>query len=473
MNSEEIQAINRSIFWEETSKEGAWQALESYYLFSKKTFPQNAKKELLNLLEKAEGTLNAARFEVKTVKAAWIQALQSAYASQLTGRYRWEKSQVLADHIALLEGILSADEEFQLLSTVAINKGQKAVLFLQSSTFETLDYLTYYHQFLQPFLQAIDEDATSIFALSTYQKSLSEEEQTIKKLGQLLFFEPLLSGNDKRTCASCHKPQKAFSDGRRTSQAFKLTQNLDRNAPTLINATFTRKFGHGLEKENLATQINFVFHSEAEMNTNYSEILQKLTAIPAYQQYFSDAFPRHPVIDSTNVLIALKVFCEQLNDLNAPFDQFIREENTLSPEAQQGFNLFMGKAQCGTCHSPPFFSGYDAFGRIDDFQRGHLGESSKDAGVGGEFAHFYKVPTLRNLDYTSPYFHNGQANDKAILWKTIFSSTSTPSLSLEEQQQITAFLEALNHNPFYEMEALTVLPSADDGTASRRSGGSY
>ncbi|MEM1123485.1 MAG: cytochrome c peroxidase, partial [Bacteroidota bacterium] len=290
---------------------------------------------------------------------------------------------------------------------------------------------------------------------------------------QLLFFEPLLSGNDKRTCASCHKPQKAFSDGRRTSQAFKLTQNLERNAPTLINATFSKKFGHGLEKANLAKQVNFVFHSAAEMNTNYAEIVQKITSIPTYREYFLDAFPQNPVIDSANILTALQVFCEQLNDLDSPFDQFMRREIALSPAAQQGFNLFMGKAECGSCHSLPFFSGYDAFGQSDNFQRGHLGETSQDAGVGGEFAHSYKIPTLRNLDYTAPYFHNGQANDGETLWGIIFSTTFTPSLSLEEQRQITAFLGTLNHNPFYEMEALTVLPAADGSAAHRRSGGSY
>ncbi|MEM1124065.1 MAG: cytochrome c peroxidase, partial [Bacteroidota bacterium] len=288
-------------------------------------------------------------------------------------------------------------------------------------------------------------------------------------------------GNNKRTCASCHKPQKAFSDGRITSQGYKLTENLDRNAPSLLNGTFTNRYGHGLEKKDLVTQINFVLHSPHEMNTKMDNITQKLMTIPIYQQLFATAFPATTTIDSSSVIEAIAAYCQTLITDNRPFDQMMRRERITDTIVARGFNLFMGKAKCGTCHLAPIFNGYDIFAKKDVFQPSHL-PKVKDLGVGNfdaTYSKYFKVPSLTNLPETAPYFHDGQVVNQTEIFPVVLAPSEKEifhqeNLTSSEKVAIVQFITSLNSNPFYDLEETIELPASSNAVFNRRkAGGKY
>ncbi|MEL7163436.1 MAG: cytochrome-c peroxidase, partial [Bacteroidota bacterium] len=163
------------------------------------------------------------------------------------------------------------------------------------------------------------------------------EDQARVKLGRLLFFDPLLSGNGKRSCASCHQPSKAFCDGRVTSQGFDFRNKLTRNAPTLVNTLHPgAAVGHGLEHPTGEHFLVTVFDHPQEFRTSLREVTARLGEYPTYRDYFSRTFPGSG-LDSANVLRALTAYVSSLRETDADFDRGISDA-----AAQRGFDLFRG-----------------------------------------------------------------------------------------------------------------------------------
>lgn len=239
-------------------------------------------------------------------------------------------------------------------------------------------------------------------------------------LGRTLFFDPLLSGNNARSCASCHKPERGFTDGKVKSRAFSGRQPVLRNAPTLLNAGLQSVQFYDSRVFYLEDQAHDVLGNTHEMRSSPDELVRKLSASETYKEQFARAFPSG--LTAPNVRNALAAYIRSLTSLNARPDRYLRGEPVaLSADEQLGFNLFLGKARCATCHFFPIYNGFtpplyektesEIIGvphryktrnaRIDE-DPGKYGTYRKDL---HRFA--FKTPTVRNVALTAPYMHNG------------------------------------------------------------------
>ena len=242
-------------------------------------------------------------------------------------------------------------------------------------------------------------------------------------LGEVLFFDPVLSDNNQRACASCHKPALAFTDGKTKSTSFSL-HPLPRNSPTIINSGFQRTEFWDLRAGSLEDQLDSVINNKEELHSSFARVIDRLNASPEYVRLFADAFPetRHTGITRKAVKNAIGVYERTLTGLDSRFDRYMRgDTGVLSVQEVNGFNVFMGKARCGVCHMAPLFNGsLPPFYDISDHHslgvpiRDTMDKYVVDADLGlmqingDSFARFsFKIPTLRNVALTGPYMHNG------------------------------------------------------------------
>ena len=239
-------------------------------------------------------------------------------------------------------------------------------------------------------------------------------------LGKLLFFDPLLSGNNARSCASCHQPERAFTDGKVKSRAFRGRKTVLRNAPTLLNAGFQNAQFYDLRVMYLEDQAHDVLGNAHEMRSSSEEVVRKLSSSSAYKQQFTDAFPTG--LTAVNVRNALACYIRSLTSLNARPDRYLRGEPvSLTTDERMGFNLFLGKARCATCHFFPIYNGFvpPHYEKTESEiigvpHRPKTRTARIDSDSGRFYAHrknshqfAFKTPTVRNIALTAPYMHNG------------------------------------------------------------------
>ncbi len=332
-------------------------------------------------------------------------------------------------------------------------------------------------------------------------------------LGKRLFFDPILSGDNRRACASCHRPGNAYAEPLERSAGFRSPDGDslprttgDRNAPSLVYAAYQRAQFWDLRATLLEDQIGHVVNGRQEFNTTFAGIQAKVRAVPAYVRAFAKAFPRaaaDPVTDAT-LVSALAQYVRSLPGWNSPVDRYLRgERNTLDPAAKRGFNLFMGKAGCGTCHFPPAFSG-----TVPPLYRETEAEvlgvpASADTlapGLDTDPGRYrvrpaalwrgaFKTPTVRNAALTAPYMHNGQLPtlESVVRFYAVgggagmgfkVPNQTLPSdslrLSSSERGDLVAFLKALTDDPL-KADAPPPLPPVPQRPelASRPPGGEY
>ncbi|MEO1098231.1 MAG: cytochrome c peroxidase, partial [Bacteroidota bacterium] len=296
-------------------------------------------------------------------------------------------------------------------------------------------------------------------------------------LGRTLFFDPVLSQNNQRACASCHSPEKAFTDGLKKSTAFDFKGTVERNSPTLINAVYADRFFYDLRVEVLDDQIEHVVVDHDEFRSSFLELNEKLAESDEYNELFKNAFPNLGAepIKKYSISAALSAYITSLSRLNSPFDQYMRGElETIDPDVIKGFNLFYGKASCGTCHFAPVFNGLvpPTFEESESEVLGVPADTSntkidKDPGrIAGRikesseiFMHAFKTPTVRNIQWTAPYMHNGvyetleqvvdfynKGGGKGMGLNVPNQTLPEDPLELttEEQQQIIVFMKSLS-----------------------------
>ncbi|QCR23902.1 cytochrome-c peroxidase [Pontibacter sp. SGAir0037] len=241
-------------------------------------------------------------------------------------------------------------------------------------------------------------------------------------LGKTLFFSPVVSGGT-RTCGSCHKPELAFTDGLPKSAAVEEGKFVQRNAPTLYYASLQHAQFYDMRASTLESQAVDVIRNKDEMHGSVEEAAFRLNQQVAYQQSFRQAFPQMETeIQPKHVMIALASYVRSLTPFSSRFDRHMRgEEQLLTVQEVQGFNLFMGKAKCGTCHFLPVFNGTAApsfnnteaevLGVLQDPRAPHPTLDSDEGryihSKMEELRYAFKTPTLRNIAKTAPYMHNG------------------------------------------------------------------
>lgn len=328
----------------------------------------------------------------------------------------------------------------------------------------------------QPFVWD-EEFLFSSALINTYAFSkLSEKDATqeLVALGEQLFNEPLLSRSKNMSCASCHQKELAFQDGKKTSFGFRSEQTIQRNTPTLINTAQSPSYLWDNSVEILEHQFIHVFRSKEEFDISFVEMEKQLLNDPDYAKKFEALFPKSRTSFRSRLESALAAYLHSLTQYNSRFDQYMQGTASLSAQEQRGFDLFMGKAACATCHFAPTFSGLvpPLFKEMEGEVLGVLtaplsSEIDPDDGKYGsstvnseEFHKFmFKTVTVRNIEHTAPYMHNGayptlesvlefyNHGGAAGLELSLDHQTLPPDslhLSSEEQAAIIAFMKTLN-----------------------------
>jgi cytochrome c peroxidase len=291
------------------------------------------------------------------------------------------------------------------------------------------------------------------------------------KLGERLFYDSRLSINNKVSCSSCHNPAKGFADGL-TANVSLTNTSLQRNTPSLLNAALQPWQFYDMRITNLENQSKDVIENKSEMHGNLAAAIKKLGNDTAYRKLFRQAFPGDSAIMEKQVQNAIAAYVRSLSLLNSRFDRFMQNEPnaSLTAEEQTGFNLFMGKAKCGTCHFAPLFNGTvpPAFVKMESEVIGVPADKEgrqldSDPGRYAIFAmepyrHAFKTTTVRNVQLTAPYMHNGVFEtleevldfyDKgggAGLGLRVANQTLPPDklgLTAAEKRSIIAFLKTL------------------------------
>ena len=274
-------------------------------------------------------------------------------------------------------------------------------------------------------------------------------------LGKLLFFDKRLSANDTIACATCHRPALAFTDGQPVSTGIHRQQG-GRSAPTALNRLFSStQFWDGraatLEAQSVGPFVNPVEHGFS----NYDALLKKINSIEGYKPLFQKAFGTSTItVDQIGKAIAS--FQRTLLSGNSAYDQFGvgGKEKALSPKAQSGLQVFVGKGQCLRCHFGFNFTderfhnlGIDWDKEQVDVGRYGVTKDPKDLGA-------FKTPTLREVARTAPYMHDGRfATLRQVVDFYDQGGISNPhldpglkqlNLTGQEKEDLVQFLHALN-----------------------------
>jgi cytochrome c peroxidase len=268
------------------------------------------------------------------------------------------------------------------------------------------------------------------------------------ELGKALFFEPRMSKSHSISCASCHSPATGGDDELETSIGHKW-QIGGRNAPTVLNSVFnTAQFWDGRAKD-LETQAAGPIANPAEMASSASHAIEMLKKIPGYRPLFEAAFPGETdPVTIGNVTKAIAVFEATLVTPDAPFDKYLKgDEAALSEQQKAGLKLFIDKG-CAGCHDGVNVGGrkYAPFGVIEKPGAQFLPPADKGRfevtkTVSDEYV--FKVPSLRNIVLTAPYFHTGKAWDLRQAVAVMGAAQLGAKLSDGEVNSIVAFLDGL------------------------------
>jgi cytochrome c peroxidase len=317
-----------------------------------------------------------------------------------------------------------------------------------------------------------DSNAFNVNAYAPDHSSFVTNEKI--ELGKALFSDPILSGSGKRSCQSCHQPGKAFTDGLIKNTIIGKNELLERNTPTLINAALQPALFYDLRVNSLEDQSVNVVQSSKEMHGSMLMSVKRLWEDKKYRQMFLTAFPHEDKtrIDTFEVMNAIGSFIRSLVLLNSRFDEYMRgDKSKMNMNEIDGFNLFMGRAKCATCHYMPLFNGTfpPRFAKIEAEVIGvpkSITGNFIDPDMGRyailkveSFKHAFKTPTVRNSALTAPYMHNGVFNslEQVIdfynkgggvgLGIKIENQTlpfDSLSLSRKEQDDIISFIRSLN-----------------------------
>jgi len=223
------------------------------------------------------------------------------------------------------------------------------------------------------------------------------------QLGEMLFFDPRISGSNWISCATCHNPALGWSDGLPTAIGNGMGV-LKRSTPPIVNTAFNKLQMWDGRFNSLEEQAVGPMQAPGEMNGSMDQILAKLKAVPGYVQAFDKAYPGEG-ITKTTLAKAVASFERTIVSRNSLFDAWIHgNETAIGPSAKRGYNLFVGKAKCATCHSGPNFTdeGFHNIGLKGNTDEGRYAKVPVKAMQGA-----FKTPTLRDIALTAPYMHNG------------------------------------------------------------------
>lgn len=277
------------------------------------------------------------------------------------------------------------------------------------------------------------------------------------ELGKMLFFDPRFSATGTVSCFSCHNVMEGGDDHRSVSIGVH-GQAGGRNAPTVWNAAFlSSQFWDGraatLEEQAVGPVTNPIEMGMGSLD----DALDRLRAIPGYKQHFDSAFGAGDTVTMDNAAKAIAAYERTLITPNSPYDQYVKgDKDALSAQAIRGMESFESVG-CVSCHSGAAFSGpampagagffvkfptFEGEGYLNEFDL--LADAGRFEATGNEAdKHVWRVPTLRNLEFTAPYFHNGTVKslDDAVL--IMAQAQLNRDLDRGQVADIVSFLESL------------------------------
>ena len=360
---------------------------------------------------------------------------------------------------------------------------------------------------------SLNNESNSIFNKSLYQAQNDkgvyiavEDDQTlaaIRKIGKLLFYDPILSANNKRSCASCHKSTEYFTDtATKTALQFDGRQTLARNTPTLINAMYNHLLMMDGKHTSLMSQAKDVITNPAEMASNEKEVIKKILSCKQYNTAFKQFVKLTPNANKINldhIVSAVIVYYSSFSKYYSPFDNSMNDNAACGSESKSGFNIFMSKAKCGTCHFVPQFNGvkppyinteFEVVGTPEDTLYKHLSADQGRSNINPatETTNAFRTGTIRNTAFTKPYMHNGIFNTleqvinfydagggagKGLKIANQTLASDSLKLSPKEKYQLIAFIKSLNEKIPFEGTPDALPASANQQLNKRKPGGEY
>jgi cytochrome c peroxidase len=325
----------------------------------------------------------------------------------------------------------------------------------------------------------------------------------IAYLGKMLFYDPILSGNNQRSCASCHNPEQYFTDnGVNTAEMFNHEGRLTRNTPSIINSDFNHLIMMDGKHLSLQEQAIAVMCNPEEMGSKKEEILDKVMSIKSYEtilKRIAKLTPQEKEPSLEHLVSSLTYYYGKFSQYYSDFDRAMENQLILNEEVQKGFNLFMSKAQCATCHFVPQFNGVKppyigsefevlgvpadtSFKKLDNDQGRYLVHEADEM----KFA--FRTGGLKNISKTGPYMHNGiyktleeviefynkgggAGRGLNIVNQTL--SSSELGLTQNEVRLLVLFLKSLDEDIQFEAKPEHLAESKKKKYNNRKVGGEY
>lgn len=379
----------------------------------------------------------------------------------------------------------------------------------QSNDFEEFDHYTFIKDYINPLFTinqqlikeynvvtksyvdySLNKNSSSIFSKNLYNgqntkgiylrvydnKVLAE----IEKIGKLLFYDPILSGNNQRSCASCHKPTQYFTDTlTNTSLQFDRKGFLPRNSPSLINAPYNHLILLDGKHISLQNQTKDVITNPIELGSIEQDVLKKVLSCKEYKDAFKSFLKYTPTekdITLEHISSAITLYYGKFSKYYSPFDMAMNNKETLNDNAKKGFNVFMSKAQCATCHFAPQFNGvkppyvgseFEVLGVPSDTNFTSLSPDKGRFNVNAakETANAFRTGTIRNASKTAPYMHNGVfrtleqvidfydlggGNGKGLKVNNQTLSSDSLHLTKDDKTNLIAFINSLTEKIEFE-----------------------
>ncbi|MDG2431708.1 cytochrome c peroxidase [Flavobacterium sp.] len=350
--------------------------------------------------------------------------------------------QSIPEAISALQGIQKYDaiyknEATQEKTSIITN----AIKYLESNPdFNRFDRATFIKEYLNPLSSGLYQKQLDLkipvfkevrglrtTAQTLFDKEVFDEEafsgfpdykttEAKANLGKALFNDKILSGDNSRSCASCHHSEKAFTDGEAKAVSFDGKSFVKRNTPTLTNIAFQRVFFSDSRVNYLEDQAIAVITNTTEMHGSLEVAAAKIKKNKGYQKQFENAFPKKE-ITAFEIKNALASYIRTLSKYDSKFDGYMRQEVAFTRDEKAGFNLFSGKGKCATCHFIPLTNGTvpPNFMKSESEVLGVPGEDGILDSDEGKYnvtrakihKYAFKTPTIRNIELTAPYMHNG------------------------------------------------------------------
>ncbi|WP_248749901.1 cytochrome c peroxidase [Pseudomonas sp. MWU15-20650] len=267
------------------------------------------------------------------------------------------------------------------------------------------------------------------------------------ELGRQLFNEPRLSVNNTLSCASCHRLETGGADNKPFSIGFD-GKPVGINTPTVFNASLNfKQFWNG-RVDTLQAQVEQVVISPVEMGSDWKTVVQNLSALPAYQNAFQQAYPDG--VTAANVQNALATYERTLLTPDSRFDQYLKgNTEILTTQEKYGYLRFKDYG-CIACHQGVNIGGnmFQKFGVMGDYFKARGNPVESDLGrylvtQDEEDRYVFKVPSLRNVAVTAPYFHDASAKTLEEAVDVMFKFQLGRNPSQEDKDLIILFLKTL------------------------------